>query len=437
MKSKGRKCSGYPKCHMAFAYPTQKRKNLMNISASAAKRRKGTRGHACSECDSTLPNSPSFSRIGGSIARPGDGKKRGKLFKKCKRCDFRSSEKGLQHYAEHLLSHEQDSTPTSGPNGEEIFHSCNLCSETFILKVNLTLHKFWVHDPFATRLKCDICVDPVNYDSKEELISHLKLHGDKIHSCKSCSVSCSTLDGLLEHMLKHAPSKRLFCPECDALPPFTSIYNLYRHCSIEHKELKKMFDCSSCEKSFLTADLLRLHATKQHRIFDDKNGETFTETCGKDHEEVRFLCPHCPKSYADQFTLDEHIRIHTGEGAFTCPTCGKELSSKYALKSHERSHLELPKDPICVCDICGKELYSDTQLKRHMQSHREKKFQCSVCNLQFKRRDHLKSHSIIHSGARPFECEVCQKGFNRSDILRVHMKGVHGIVVDTKLSKKE
>ncbi|KAH7726283.1 hypothetical protein AAVH_06084 [Aphelenchoides avenae] len=56
---------------------------------------------------------------------------------------------------------------------------------------------------------------------------------------------------------------------------------------------------------------------------------------------------------------------------------------------------------------------------------RKKPFKCNTCDARFTRNDHLKRHSMIHTGERPFKCTVCPAAFKESDTLKHHMKA-HG-----------
>lgn len=44
------------------------------------------------------------------------------------------------------------------------------------------------------------------------------------------------------------------------------------------------------------------------------------------------------------------------------------------------------------------------------------------CRRQFKRLEHLRRHSRMHTQLRPFHCQVCSKAFSRSDNLSTHVR---------------
>ena len=65
-----------------------------------------------------------------------------------------------------------------------------------------------------------------------------------------------------------------------------------------------------------------------------------------------------------------------------------------------------------------------TDIERHTKEIHgdERAFKCSVCQKTFKRRDHLRTHTVIHSDEKPLKCPHCDKGFKHQCNLTVHIR---------------
>jgi len=55
-----------------------------------------------------------------------------------------------------------------------------------------------------------------------------------------------------------------------------------------------------------------------------------------------YKCEFCGQISPDNWKLQKHRRMHTGERPFVCDYCGKGFTAKYTLKAHMAIHL-LPK----------------------------------------------------------------------------------------------
>ncbi len=64
-----------------------------------------------------------------------------------------------------------------------------------------------------------------------------------------------------------------------------------------------------------------------------------------------FTCTQCGKSLTSKHSLENHMRIHTGERPFTCNQCGKSFTCKRNLKLHLRVHTG---KKLFTCKQCGK-----------------------------------------------------------------------------------
>ena len=117
----------------------------------------------------------------------------------------------------------------------------------------------------------------------------------------------------------------------------------------------------------------------------------------------RFACyfDGCNKRFKRKFTLNEHIKTHTGVRPYPCthPGCDSKFSTSGNLKRHQFTHSgERPFE--CPMDLCEKAFSTKEKLKRHM---------------------------VTHAGLRLHGCKVkgCGKQFTTSGNLARHVKNFH------------
>ncbi|XP_074487045.1 general transcription factor IIIAa [Sebastes fasciatus] len=145
----------------------------------------------------------------------------------------------------------------------------------------------------------------------------------------------------------------------------------------------------------------------------------------------RFICSvtGCPAAYNKQWKLDAHLCKHTGVKPFSCD-CGKSFCSRYHLTRHQLSHSG-DKPFLCSVDGCTEAFTTNTNRARHVnrvhtgQQHRNYVCRFEGCELQFKKKEQLKSHMCEqHTQLPPYQCshEGCQMRFSVPSKLKRHQK---------------
>ncbi|XP_071507721.1 uncharacterized protein [Diadema antillarum] len=184
--------------------------------------------------------------------------------------------------------------------------------------------------------------------------------------------------------------------------------------------------------------------------------------------EKPFRCKVCSSCFTRSSALNQHMRVHTGEGSKhsfkkreQCKVCGKSIL-KTGMKIHMRVHMgEKPfQCKVCSrcflhrwslrrhmfllghmhkCDTSNTNSFSETYLsKKRMNSHEDqskpegegskhsfpKREQCKVCGKSLVKKN-MRLHMRVHTGERPFRCKVCSRSFSQRGSLKLHIS-LHG-----------
>ena len=99
-----------------------------------------------------------------------------------------------------------------------------------------------------------------------------------------------------------------------------------------------------------------------------------------------FCCSSCNKSFQKSGNLKRHLRKH-----YNCTICNKSFCLSVLLNNHLYSH---KRDQSHSCSFCSKIFSQADHLERHLRTHTgEKPFTCSLCNKTFSRAENLKNHT--------------------------------------------
>ncbi|KAG8523028.1 Zinc finger and BTB domain-containing protein 41, partial [Galemys pyrenaicus] len=122
--------------------------------------------------------------------------------------------------------------------------------------------------------------------------------------------------------------------------------------------------------------------------------------CDKTFDRIGpFPCDICGRQFNDTGNLKRHIECtHGGKRKWTCFICGKSVRERLHLRVHHD-------DKRYECDECGKTFIRHDHLTKHKKIHSgEKAHQCEECGKCFGRRDHLTVHyKSVHLGEKVWQ----------------------------------
>ena len=214
------------------------------------------------------------------------------------------------------------------------------------------------------------------------------------------------------------------CQRCDQ--KFDDPNSLIDHQTIIFESLNKnpnieLKSCSVC--SYKSCNMLGLlcHKQKQHpKVARDlKNEKNVPSTIRGDKP---FKCGICPKTFTNDFLLQNHIRVHTGEKPFKCEMCQQLFSQKMHLANHMLKHKnEKPNLPITApAEEIPQNIIENSNLPEKNSTNSSKNLTCSVIGCEFETQyeswlnRHMESR---HSNKNTFMCKYCPQSFLKERFL--------------------
>lgn len=253
-----------------------------------------------------------------------------------------------------------------------------------------------------------------------------------------CEKFFSRPSRLKAHMCVHTGEKSFHCPHEGCGQSYARNSHLKRHLANKHSTNQtptKKFPCQECPKTFANqyglSKHFKLHHSVGSRLKCDECGETFTKKGFlrthkfKEHGES-VDCLKCEKKFKSEFLMRSHLRkVHT-EKTYKCDQCS-ETFDKWTLV---RKHVSIVHNQKTRCEVCDKKIKC-CNLKDHMKTHQDKTefFHCphDGCDRFYNRMKNLTAHIRSCHEAKEFPCkwDGCKSVLRSEKSLKSHVRKCH------------
>ena len=140
------------------------------------------------------------------------------------------------------------------------------------------------------------------------------------------------------------------------------------------------------------------------------------------------LCEYCGHRFKRLYTLNTHMRVHTGAKPYICEICGKGFRQSGTKHNHIRA-IHMQERPF-ECRFCNKTFSHKSTLQVHIRTHtKEKPYHCEICQKRFTDRATCLKHQSVHTGEKPYSCPACLKSFAQKSNLKRHFNNIHHTVI--------
>ena len=249
---------------------------------------------------------------------------------------------------------------------------CQHCKKEFKSKELVRDHKRVC--PVWTK-KCRCCLCGRSLQDKDTLRSHIAaIHGRTLLECPECDYYCTNRTSLSRHNRKHQECEPtpFQCSACGKY--FQDKDNLSSHVAIHGR---KLLECSECDYHCTSKNTLSRHR-KKHKLECPVCEKRFLPSSAQEMREhilshrKNFSCNVCDFKCHSSGILAEHLKVHTGLKAFACAKCLADLKTAKDLQDHMlQVHGASPQkaQQKFSCGMCGEAYGSASLLMQHLVSH--------------------------------------------------------------------
>ncbi|XP_058835292.1 zinc finger protein 600-like [Topomyia yanbarensis] len=200
----------------------------------------------------------------------------------------------------------------------------------------------------------------------------------------------------------------------------------------------RMLQCRYCTYRTTSKNMFQNHVDRHEKPDDDNPWKCSFAKCNavyptkedllKHKKEIhsKYVCDICGMVLKHKYTLEVHLRRHTGESKYPCQYCSTSYFTSNELKLHMTVvHLSVTD---FHCNVCGLAFKSKKSLALHEKTHSGLRgFKCDECTMSFKTSAHLRRHHNTVHRAIKFCCTMCPTSYGRKDKLRMHIEKAHNI----------
>ncbi|XP_077300441.1 uncharacterized protein LOC143921151 [Arctopsyche grandis] len=207
-----------------------------------------------------------------------------------------------------------------------------------------------------------------------------------------------------------------------------NIKNQMRKCNISRRKSlhdDRRFECDDCSKTFADKSELLLHIMKHIKrckvcLKSFKHSSSIRRHMKSHTGENPYKCNICLKSFAQRSGFVKHANFHSNTKPYECDICSKSFASRYNITIHLDTHTGIKP---YKCNVCPKSFTSKNSLRQHISFHAVlKPHKCDVCPASFPFKYMLTGHKKLHNKEHAFECDMCLKSFSYRHNLSRHMQ---------------